>query len=155
MTFRDEKYCVYHGNDNWFPLKKENLSKLKDFSSKKKFLYCSQTNSASGHPITYPQFGKQMNQVLKTKVKKMLSAGLKNVEKLNADYFFPYAGFSKSYVKNRDYHLSAFEPTYENLKKLIEKDKIPNIDKMINIFPGGTIEKTEIFHIHSTLIIKD
>ena len=140
MTFRDEEYCVYHGNDNWFPLKDENLSKLKAFASKKKFLYCSQTNSASGHPITYPQFGKQMNQVLKKKVKKMLTSGLKNVERLNADYFFPYAGFSKSYVRNKNYHLSAFEPTYENLKKLIEKDKIPNINKMINIFPGGTID---------------
>ena len=34
----------------------------------------------------------------------MVIAGLKNSQELSADYFLPYAGYSKSYVKNQDYH---------------------------------------------------
>ena len=65
---------------------------------------------------------------------------LQNVEDLNADYFLPYAGFSKSYVKNKNYHLSAFDPTFKNLNELISNEKIASIDKMIDIFPGGTFD---------------
>ena len=140
ISFRNDKYCIYHGNDNWFKLKQDNLNKLKFFSKNRRFLYCSQTNSASGHPITYPQYKKNMRELLKNKIKKMLVSGLQNVEDLNADYFLPYAGFSKSYVKNKNYNLSAFDPTFKNLKELISNEKIVSIDKMINIFPGGTID---------------
>ena len=139
ISFRNNKFNIYHGNDNWFKLRQDNLDKLKDFSKNRKFLYCSQTNSASGHPITYPQYKENMGELLKKKIKKMLVTGLQNVEDLNANYFLPYAGFSKSYVKNKDYNLSAFDPTFKNLKELIRNEKISSIDKMINIFPGGTI----------------
>ena len=138
ISFRDDKYCIHHGNDNWFKIKQNNLEKLNNFSKNRKFLYCSQTNSASGHPIIYSQYGNKIEEELKKKVKKMLITGLQNVDNLNADYLLPYAGFSKSYVKNKNYHLSAFNPIYENLKKLIKDEKISNVDKMINIFPGGT-----------------
>jgi len=140
ISFRNDKYCIYHGNDNWFKLKQDNLNKLKFFTKNRRFLYCSQTNSASGHPITYPQYKKNMRELLKNKIKKMLVSGLQNVEDLNADYFLPYAGFSKSYVKNKNYNLSAFDPTFKNLKELISNEKIVSINKMINIFPGGTID---------------
>ena len=140
ISFRNDKYCIYHGNDNWFKLIQGNLDKLKHFSKNRKFLYCSQTNSASGHPITYPQYKENMGELLKTKIKKMLVSGLQNVEDLNADYFLPYAGFSKSYVKNKNYHLSAFDPTFKNLNELISNEKIASIDKMIDIFPGGTFD---------------
>ena len=70
ISFRDNDYCIHHGNDNWFILKEKNLKKLKDFSINRKFLYCSQTNSASGHPITYPQFRNETEKLLKLKVKK-------------------------------------------------------------------------------------
>ena len=36
-SFRDKKYCVHHGNDNWFKLRKDNLKELKFF--KKKFYF--------------------------------------------------------------------------------------------------------------------
>ena len=140
ISFRDDKYCIHHGNDNWFKLKQDNLDKLKHFSKNRKFLYCSQTNSAAGHPITYPQYGKDVQEVLKDKVKKMVVTGFQNVGNLNADYFLPYAGFSKSYVKNKNYHLTAFDPTFKNLKEMINNEGITNIDKMINIFPGGTFD---------------
>ena len=70
----------------------------------------------------------------------MLVTGLQNVENLNADYFLPYAGFSKSYVKNKDFNLSAFNPTYKNLKEMLNNEKNTNIEKLINIFPGGTFD---------------
>ncbi len=138
IAFRDKNYCIHHGNDNWFEIKKDNLNKLKNFSEGRKFLYCSQTNSASGHPLVYTQYKKNTVKELRKKIRKLLETGLKNVKNLNADYFFPYAGFSKSYVKNKDYHLKSIDPTYENLIKLSNKKKISNLSKMINIFPGGT-----------------
>lgn len=138
ISFRDDNYCIHHGNDNWFKLEEKNLKKLKHFSSDRKFLYCSQTNSASGHPLTYPQFANKAKELLKSKVKQMVLAGLKNVENLKADYFLPYAGFSKSYVKDKNYHLLAFDPIFKNLKKLVVNENIANLDKLIDIFPGGT-----------------
>ena len=140
ISFRDDNYCIHHGNDNWMQLKQKNLDKLINFSKDRKFLYCSQTNSASGHPMTYSQYGSEVESELKRKVKAMVITGLQNVKSLNADYFLPYAGFSKGYVKNKNYHLAAFDPTYENLKKLIESEEITNHDKMIDIFPGGTFD---------------
>ena len=53
-----------------FKLKQFNLEKLKNFSKNRKFLYCSQTNSASGHPLTYPQYKDDVQKELKKKVKK-------------------------------------------------------------------------------------
>ena len=138
LTFRDEKYCIHHGNDNWFKLNTVNIKKLKEFSLNRKFLYASQTNSAAGHPLTYPQY-ENSNKILKEKVKKMLVAGLENIEDIEADYFLPYAGYSKAYVKNQTYEFDSFNPTYENLVDLVKNDNIQNIDKMLNIFPGGTI----------------
>ena len=37
ISFRDDKYCIHHGNDNWFKLEQENLDKLKDFSKIENF----------------------------------------------------------------------------------------------------------------------
>ena len=140
ICFRNEKYCIHHGNDNWFKLKEHNLIRLKEFSKNRKFLYCSQTNSASGHPITYPQYGDKMRNELLNKVKKMVLTGLENVKNLDADFFLPYAGFSKSYVKGKDYHLKGFDPIYENLIGLVKNEKINNLNKMLNIFCGGTFD---------------
>lgn len=140
IAFRDKNYCIHHGNDNWFKLREDNLKKLKDFSKNRKFLYCAQTNTASGYPMTYPQHKNNLSIELKNKVKKMVITGLENVKNLNADYFLPYAGYSKSYVKGKNYHNEAFNPTYENLLDLIKDEKIDNKNKIINIFCGGTFD---------------
>ena len=143
VCFRDANYSVHHGNDNWFKLKKKNIEKLKNFTKNRKFLYCSQTNSASGHPMSYPQYKDKMINELTKKVKKMFVAGLENVQELGADYFLPYAGYSKAYVKNKNYHLEAFDPTYINLLELIKDEKTLNkntINKVLNIFCGGTFD---------------
>tara|TARA_B100001063_G_scaffold243807_1_gene275211 strand:- start:2005 stop:3330 length:1326 start_codon:yes stop_codon:yes gene_type:complete len=136
LILKDKKYCVYHGNDNWFKLEKDNVKRIKSFANKRKFLFASQTNSASGFPITYPQFKKDKTKELKNKVKKMLLTGLENCKKVKADYFLPYAGYSTPYVNNFNYNNELFHPTYRNLKKLLPmKNK-----KLLNIFCGGTID---------------
>ena len=61
LMFKDKKYCIYHGNDNWFELEDKNIKKIKKFSYKRKFLFASQTNSASGFPLTYPQYKRKKN----------------------------------------------------------------------------------------------
>ena len=139
LTFRDEKFCVHHGNDNWFVMKEKNISRLKNFKGERTLLYASQANTASGHPITYPQLENNIDNELKNKIKTMVLAGLKNSEKLSADYFLPYAGYTKPYVKNTDYLNKTFNPIYQNLKNLVKNEKIKNLDKMIDIFCGGTI----------------
>ena len=135
LIFKDKKYCIYHGNDNWFKLESDNIKKIKEFSKNRKFLFASQTNSASGYPITYPQF-KNKSLELKKKVKKMLVSGLDNCNKVKANYFLPYAGYSTPYVKDHNYEKLIFQPIYKNIKNLLSgKNK-----KLLNIFCGGTID---------------
>ena len=52
----------------------------------------------------------------------MVIAGLKNSQKLSADYFLPYAGYSKSYVKNQNYHNMVVSQYYEFID-LIKNEK--------------------------------
>jgi hypothetical protein len=138
LAFRNRRYCIFHGNDNWNKLNSENLEKVISFKKKRKFLYASQANSASGYPLTYPQIIDRY-KVLKQKIKKMLLSGLKNAEDTKADYFLPYAGYSKPYVYGENYENEGFDPIYNNLFRLIKNNKIPNLNKMINMFCGGTI----------------
>ena len=50
------------------------------------------------------------------------------------------AGYSKAYVKGKNYHEEAFDPTYDNLLNLLNKsDKIKNKKKLVDIFCGGTL----------------
>jgi hypothetical protein len=144
IAFRNKKYCIFHGNDNWFKLSKNNENKLRSFAHNRKFVYCSQTNSASGHPLIYPQFDyKQKQKNLKKKIILMIKSGLENTKKVKANFFLPYAGFSKPYVKNEKYNEQAFDPIYENLYDLIKNEKkINNKKKMVNIFCGGTLDLT-------------
>jgi len=141
IAFRNKKFCIFHGNDNWFKLSKNNEKKLRSFASNRKFVYCSQTNSASGHPLIYPQFNEEQKlKNLKSKVVKMIKSGLENTKKVKANFFLPYAGFSKPYVKGEKYHEETFDPIYENLYNLIKDDKkITNKNKMVNIFCGGSL----------------
>ena len=140
LAFRDNKYCIHHGNDNWFLMKEHNINLLKEFKGDRVMLYASQTNTASGHPLTYPQYENKTKDEIKKKVKDMVIAGLKNSQKLSADFFLPYAGFSKSYVKNQDYNNMVVSPVYQNLFDLVKNEKNLNVDKMLNLFCGGTID---------------
>ena len=134
LIFKDKKYCIYHGNDNWFKLEEDNIKKIKQFAKNRKFLFASQTNSASGFPITYPQFKNKKLELIK-KVKKMVKIGLENCNKVKANYFLPYAGYSTPYVKDENYEHSLFQPIYKNIKNFSPENK----RKLLNIFCGGTI----------------
>ena len=81
---------------------------------------------------------------LKIKVKNMVKASFKNINQINADYFLPYAGYARPYVLGIDYNETVFHPTYKNIKDLFNDNEIDNIDKMLDIFCGGTFDfKTE------------
>ena len=49
----------------------------------------------------------------------MVISGLENASSIEANYFLPYAGYSKAYVKGFNYEKETFDPTFENLVKLI------------------------------------
>ena len=140
IAFRDKDFCIYHGNDNWNELKGSNLSRLRKFAKGRKFLYAAQTNSASGHPLIYPQYKKSKISELENKVRNMVLAGLRNTVNLGADYFLPYAGHAKPYVNGKTYENDALDPTYKNLIKLIDGKKIKGGNKIIDLFCGGTID---------------
>ena len=55
--------------------------------------------------------------------------------------FSPYAGYSKAYVKNHNYENESFDPTFENLIKLIPSKLIKKYKRteILNLFCGGTI----------------
>ena len=60
----------------------------------------------------------------------MVVAGINNCEKVKADYFLPYAGYSTPYVKNFEYKDDLFHPTYKNIVKLLPKKN----KKLLDIF---------------------
>ena len=104
IAFRNKKYCIYHANDNHFVLSNKNTTKLKDFAKNRKFLFCSQTNSASGYPISYYEFSPtEIKKELEKKILLMVENGLTNTKNCKADFFLPYAGYSKTYVKDKKY----------------------------------------------------
>ena len=141
LVFRDKDYCLYHGNDNWFEINKTNLKKIENFKSNRKMVYASQTNSASGHPHVYKQFSNTEKQkMLDEKNLKMLLSGFKNIKNTKSDYFLPYAGYSKPYVKGENYKNEVFNPTYNNLIKLLKGKKVEGQEKLLNIFCGGTFD---------------
>ena len=61
LMFKDKKYCIYHGNDNWFELEDKNIKKIKKFSYKRKFLFASQTNSKHRVPFNIPSIQERKN----------------------------------------------------------------------------------------------
>ena len=141
IAFRNKKYCIYHGNDNHFILSNKNITKLKNFAKNRKFLFCSQTNTASGFPINYYEFSPtEIKKELENKILLMVENGLINTKNCKADLFLPYAGYSKTYVKDKKYHLMNIDPIYQNLCLIVKKSKkIKDIKKMVNIFCGGKI----------------
>ena len=82
LAFRDNKYCIHHGNDNWFLMKDNNINLLKKFKGDRVMLYASQTNTASGHPITYPQYDNKTKDEIKKKSKRYGNCRSKKLSKI-------------------------------------------------------------------------
>ena len=99
--------AVIHTNDNWHEFTETHLDMIKArvrTYSKSSILLFSQTNSASGFPLSYRNFtADEKQRVLKEKVAKMVAGGLQNAFSLGLDRMFSYAGFATAYVKDKNY----------------------------------------------------
>ena len=171
VSFDDALYSIslpdsliIHANDNWFQLNENVTSKLKNEISivgKDKTFYFSQTNSASGFPFTYPQYSQNIDEVLLSKIGKMIRSGMMNASSLGLDKMYSYAGFASIYVKNSNYS-SLFTTS-----KFINQNVIPFIEGLadtpseltqkitvVELYPGDVIT-TEVFGIRKAFISSD
>lgn len=140
---RNNQGAVIHANDNWHEFTKlhEDLIKEKTSSySKSSILLFSQTNSASGYPLNYRNFSQiQKQKILKDKVSKMVTGGLKKAESLNLDRMFSYAGFATAYVKGKSYDKEGLLPTARCIAQLLKEHSIESSVTIPDLYPGDSI----------------
>ena len=140
---RNNDGAVIHANDNWheYESEHEELIRKRTFRySKNSVLLFSQTNSASGYPLSYRNFSaKEKLAILRSKVAKMVEGGLRNAEKLNLSRMFSYAGFATPYVKDKDYENLGFFPTASFLRELLSDEGIHSHVEIFDFYPGDSI----------------
>ena len=142
LIFNDDG-AVIHANDNWqeFTLDNEALliEKISKFPNTDVLLF-SQTNSASGFPLTYETFSdSDQKEIHKEKVLKMIKGGLNNAKKLGLKRMFSYAGFATPYVKGEKYHEKVFFPTASFINNLLQEQKIDSLPLIEEFYPGDFI----------------
>jgi hypothetical protein len=93
---------------------------------KSKTFFFTQTNSASGFPLTYPQFESKRDGILLSKISKMIRSGMKNASILGLEKIYSYAGFANIYIKNESYE-SLFTTS-----KFINKVVIPFLEGLVD-----------------------
>jgi len=131
---------IIHANDNWFELNEHVKCYLKDKISqigKSKTFYFTQTNSASGFPLTYPQYSQNADRVLLAKVAKMIRSGLINAADLGLDRMYSYAGFANINIKDFEYK-SLFTTS-----KFVNEVALPFIEKLADS-PQGLTQKIKV-----------
>jgi hypothetical protein len=140
---------VVHCNDNWFEFEPKALASIAADRAKyanHNVAFFSQTNSASGHPLSYTCFDDQQKiRILRSKVKGMVVQGMKNADALGLDSFYSYAGFASIFVKEFPSYLDlALIPT----AKFIRDDLLDDPDSRallarVNVrdfYPGDVLD---------------
>jgi hypothetical protein len=147
ISFDDALYSIslkdsliIHANDNWFQLSESIKNDLKEEIlrvGKSKTFYFTQTNSASGFPLTYPQFSQNLDTILLSKISKMIRSGMINALDLGLDKLYSYAGFANVYMKD-----SSFASSFTT-SKYINRTIIPFIEKLADS-PAEITEKIKV-----------
>lgn len=139
--------CIVHANDLWYPLKDEAVSIIKEEIAtvpEGRSVYMSQSNSASGYPMTYPQI-EDRSQILMEKVTKMTTQGLRNAKTVDVKYFLGYAGYSSIFVKGKEEYLDkAIFPSphwmRSHYQELIDELGV----EMLDMLPGDRFDFSEV-----------
>lgn len=139
--------CIVHANDLWYPLKDEAVSIIKEEIAtvpEGRSVYMSQSNSASGYPMTYPQI-EDRSKILMEKVTKMTTQGLRNAKTVEAKHFLGYAGYSSIFVKGKEEYLDkAIFPSPQWMRSHFQ----PLIDElgveMLDMLPGDRFDFSEL-----------
>jgi hypothetical protein len=140
-TIETPDALVVHGNDNWCQMPRPHVdmvSKLVQKAGAAQTIFMSQTNSASGYPLTYPQYNTEdQDQMLRTKVHQMIEVGLANCHAVGAKYFHSYAGFALPFVFGKDYHERMVYPDTDYINA-----QFPLLDEqgleVVDLRPGDT-----------------
>jgi hypothetical protein len=143
---------VVHCNDNWFEFEPKALSSIaKDRAkySNRNIAFFSQTNSASGHPLSYKCFDDQQKiSILRSKVKGMVVQGMKNADALGVDSFYSYAGFASIFVKESPSYLDlALVPTAKFIRdELLDDAESRALLARVNVrdlYPGDVLDLSD------------
>src|SRR5256885_2160905 len=111
--------------------------------------FFSQTNSASGHPLSYTCFDdRQKLTILRSKVKGMVVQGMKNADALGLDSFYSYAGFASIFVREFPSYLDlALIPTAKFIRdELLDDAKSRELLDRVNVrdfYPGDVLDLSD------------
>ena len=154
ITIATESGLVVHANDNWVPFTNsiaESISnRIQATESQRGYLF-TQTNSASGYPLSYKNLKHDPADILRQKVRKMIEGGIKNAQVLGLSKIFSYAGYATPYVKGNDYQNLSLIPTPRVIKSDILENSALGNQFVEDFYPGdvlslasGNIEKAFI-----------
>lgn len=143
-SIRTPDALVIHCNDLWNPLPEDVVAALRGTVSEvgtSRALYASQTNSASGYPLSYRCFSPaQKRDLLHAKVLRMIQEGLKNAERVGAANFLSYAGFSSVFVQGKEEYLEeSIHPDHDFIKRALE-GRIPLGVQVLDLRPGDVFD---------------
>lgn len=145
-SIRTDDALLIHANDCWNPLTESTLITLQsEFLKvpKDNGILMSQSNSASGFPLTYNNFTNERKETLLVeKIRKMSEQGIKNAAEIGVNKFLGYAGYSLPFVKNHEEYISQSifpQPSY--IKSLVDSDHLGV--EILNMVPGDSFSFAE------------
>ena len=139
---------VIHCNDNWFEFDPGTYDAIRseiDRYRPRNVAFLSQTNSASGYPVTYRNFPEaRKRQILTEKVAAMIRQGLSNAERLGLSTFCSYAGYASVFVKDKPEYLSiGLMPTPRFITEELLTDQQSRTllakVRILDFFPGDVL----------------
>lgn len=136
--------AVVHCNDMWYPLQEDSraiIARVVQEKGAERVLYASQTNSASGFPLSYRDLSRDEKlAILMKKVTSMIRAGLKNAADVGARNFLSYAGFASVFVKGKEQYLTdAIFPDRDWILSNMPDD-VPHGVQIVDMLPGDMFE---------------
>jgi Beta-lactamase superfamily domain len=143
---------VVHCNDNWFEFDADTLSRIGNDRARyanENIAFFSQTNSASGHPLSYKIFDdRQKISILRSKVKGMVVQGMKNADALGLNSFYSYAGFASVFVKGMPAYLElGLIPTAKFIRdELLDDAESKSLLGRVNVrdlYPGDVLDLSD------------
>jgi Beta-lactamase superfamily domain len=143
---------VLHCNDNWFEFDADTLSRIGNDRARyanENIAFFSQTNSASGHPLSYKIFDhRQKISILRSKVKGMVVQGMKNADALGLNSFYSYAGFASVFVKGMPAYLElGLVPTAKFIRdELLDDAESKSLLDRVNVrdlYPGDVLDLSD------------
>ena len=143
-TIETPDALVVHANDNWpklpVPIARSIFADVARIGPAR-CLYMSQTNSASGWPLTYRNYTRSTKMsLLYDKVLGMVSMGLQNCAQLTIPYFMSYAGFASVFVRNHEEYFN--DSLFVTPSYLAEhmSSAIPKGVEVLDLMPGDEFD---------------